>query len=225
MRAVISALFLILVSCPVAALGADSQTQPSESSGVTEDEEDEEDEHSEQDDPKDKHQKIREGWGRIFAPPDEHLWEVDAGIGWMFWENAFGERDLESLYRLRARHLFAAPLSVSLTVDYTSQMPAAGSLQFANRRVGILPGFGLQHWMGRWVLGADIEVGVLYSHRSIDDANGAVDTSNQIEPLAGLLGRTGVSVLGTASISLEAGLRPHVDRLDWFASLQVGGLL
>lgn len=75
-----------------------------------------------------------------------------------------------------------------------------------------MAGVGVQHWIGRFLLGVDAELGGLYERRRVEDAAGT-RTDGRLQPAAGLTGRAGISILGAASLSFESGLRAHPDRL------------
>ncbi|MFW5966515.1 MAG: hypothetical protein ACOCV2_03300 [Persicimonas sp.] len=167
---------------------------------------------------------VKESWARVFTAPDQHTWEFDAGIGWMFWSNAYGAVDGESLYRLRARYLVDAPVSVSLALDHSRQSNEVTPLTFRNQRTGLIAGAGLHHWMNRWLLGVDVELGAMHERRAVEDAVGTT-TNGRLQPVGGAVGRAGVSLYGTASLSVESGIRIHPDATDWLLGFHLGFML
>lgn len=181
----------------------------------------ESDEDAEQEEERDA---VKESWARVFSAPDEHTFEIDAGIGWMFWSNAYGAVDAEPVYRLRGRYLVAAPVSVSLALDHSRQKSEVTPLTFRNQRTGLIAGAGLHHWMNRWLLGVDVELGAMHERRALEDAAGS--TSNaRLQPVGGAVGRAGVSLFGTASLSVESGVRIQPDASDWLLGFHLGFLL
>ncbi|MFP4601053.1 MAG: hypothetical protein ACLFVJ_22585 [Persicimonas sp.] len=225
MRAIITIAALAVFALPLPSYA--QETSDDDSDVAASDEEPAEDEGNREDDADqpDRGEAIRKGWAAVFAPPGEHLWEVELAWGAMFWETAFGGSETEDLYRLRARRYLRDPLAVSLGVDFTRQAPETGTLEFTQQRTTLLASVDLHHWFGRWLLGASAEAGPQWNRRTIDDATGEVDTSNRFEPALGLVGRAGVSIFGTASLSLEGGLRWYPKRLDKLFVVQLGWLL
>lgn len=166
------------------------------------------------DEDRDDQDIIREAWSRYFAPPMEHQWELEASLGWMFWQTAYGGFQGRRYGRGRLRRLWRGPLATSLAVDFTRHAPTAGTIDFRDHRVALSAAAGLHWWLGRWLLGLDLESGALLTRRSIADGHGQSVSSSRLLPLVGTATRAGVSVYGTASISIEAGLRWHPERLD-----------
>ena len=172
----------------------------------------------------DRNQAIREAWGEVFAAPDDHRWEIDAGLGRMSWQNAYSGFDAQPYLHLRGRSLLAGPLTVSLAIDHTWQRNDVSVITFDSRRFGMLAGVGLHHWQGRWLVGTEAQVGANYERRSVEDATGS-SADGRFQPLGGLVGRAGISLFGTASFSLELGIRAHPDGLDRHYGVQLGWLL
>ncbi len=232
MRAVITIAALAVFALPLPSYAQEGSADEADAAAAADarpERDDGQDRQNGQEDDKadqsDRGEAIRKGWAAVFAPPGEHLWEFDLGWGAMFWETAFGGSETESYYRLRARRYLRDPLAVSLGVDFTRQAPETGTLEFSQQRVALLASVDLHHWFGRWLLGASAEAGPQWNRRTIDDATGEVDTSNRFDPTLGLAGRAGVSLFGTASVSLEGGLRWYPKRLDKLFVVQLGWLL
>lgn len=173
----------------------------------------------------DREEAIRAAWSRYFAPPEDHRWELETGLGWNFWDTAYGGLLARGHSRLRLRRLLPSPVAVSLSADASRRISEAGPLEFTDRRFAFSSAAGLHWWTHRWLLGADIEGGVLLQQRTIDDQSGEQVSSSGLTPLVGAATRAGVSVRGTASLSVELGMRWHTDRLDRLMLLQFAWLL
>lgn len=172
-------------------------------------------------DKQDRDEAIRAAWAEIFAPPEEHRWELEAGLGLNQWQTAYGGRQQRRYGRMRLRRLWLDLLSTSMAVDFARHAPQAGPLEFTAQRAALTTAIGVHWWADRWLLGVDIEGGVLWNRRTI----GNDVASHQFKPLVGAAARLGVSVYGTASLSVEYGQRWHPERLDRLAILQLGWLL
>ncbi len=185
---------------------------------------DEPEEEAEESEAVDRDEAIRQAWSQFFAPPEDHRWELEAGAGLNFWQTAYRGRLGQNYGRLRLRRLWSLPIGTSLGVDFSRRTPRAGPIDFRTDRMAITSAAGLHWWSGRWLLGADLEAGILLHRRTIDDATGEAYSTSQLKPLAGTAARAGVSIYGISSLTMELGMRWHPDRIDRLLIFQLAWL-
>lgn len=194
----VTTVLLLMMSLSSSVFASEAEPQNS-TDAVQQDEED--------DEPADP---IREGWAEVFSPVESYTWEFDLGAGRMMWRNAYGDYRGEPVFHLRTRYLLAGPMTLSLAADHTHRTNETTPLRFTNRRIGLAAGVGIHHWMNRWVVGADLQLGGYYDRRTLRDATGTT-ADGQLQPMGELTARLGLSLFSTASANLEAGARayPH----------------
>jgi hypothetical protein len=175
--------------------------------------------------------RIEAFWGKVFAAPTAHSWELGLGAGRLFRQSAALDRNGGWLLRLSARRQLSGwvPggdwLGAGAFVQTGWWSEGSRQLEYTSTDTMLGVNAGLLRWLGRFRADASLEGGAILQTDRIDDGSDATRQALVVAPGLGASAGLGVAIAGRALAGAHFTVRYYPRRWDMLFLVDVEWLL